>query len=515
MIVPYIETAIALIFIFTVLVMFHELGHYLTARAVGIRVEEFAFGFGPLIRRLFKRGDTEFTIRALPIGGFVKLVGMEQDQEHVKDGFQAQSVAKRALVIFAGPFASLLLGVVVFIMLGLFWGYEGREVTNRIALVDPQTEAYRVGLRAGDTITEVDGVRIYDGKQLVDTLSENPGRRLDLLVSRGGVSIHVAATPKWSVSYLGADWTFAKDNVGAIDSLYDESPAAKAGLMPDDQLVSINSDRIDSGPEMLKAMEAAGPRTAHIVVKRGNQMVQANVAPSIAWVTVGGTRWIFPQPQSSLGMDTSPPFRYTDVLLSVNGEEIESGELFIDALKMSQGGKANFIVDRDGAEKKIPVTLSPIGGKAYTIGYYSSRGRLGFQPEGKLEKVSVGTSIMTGLRAPLGFIAVLHHFNPKRDIGGPLVIGKMARSSVARGPYSVIFLLGALSMSLAFINLVPIPIVDGGHLVLLAIERLRRKRLTAEQMGWVNMVGFVILVMLFVAIMSSDISKFAQGLVPQ
>lgn len=440
---------------------------------------------------------------------------MEQGQEDVADGFQAQSIARRALVIFAGPFASLLLGVVVFIMLGLFWGYEGRETTNRIAIVNPQTEAYRVGLRAGDTITQVDGVRIHDGKQLVDTLSKNPGRRLKLVVRRSGRDISVAATPKWSVSYLGADWMFANDSVGVIGDLYDETPAAKAGLLPDDRLVSINGHRIDSGPGMLKAIEAAGPRTAHIVVKRGDQTVQADAAPSITWVSVGGVRWTFPQPQPSVGTDTSPPFKYTDVLLSVNGEEVRSGEQLIDALKMGQDDKAVFTVDRDGADKTIPVTVSPIGGKIYTVGYYVSRGRLGFRLESKLEKVSVTTSIMTGLQAPLGFIAALHHLNPKKDIGGPLLIGKMTRVSVARGIYSVIFLLGALSMSLAFINLVPIPIVDGGHLVLLLIERLRRKRLTAEQMGWVNMVGLVILVGLFVAIMSSDIAKLAQRLVPQ
>ena len=514
MIVPYIETAIALVLIFTILVMFHELGHYLTARAVGIRVEEFAFGFGPRIRRLFKRGDTEYTIRALPLGGFVKLAGMEQGQEDVTDGFQAQSIARRALVIFAGPFASLLLGVVVFIMLGLFWGYEGRETTNRIALVDPQTEAHRVGLRAGDTITEVDGVRIHDGRQLVDTLSKNPGRRLDLLVRRDGSDIRVAATPKWSVSYLGADWTFANDGVGVIGYLYDETPAARAGLLPDDRLVSINGSRIDSGPGMLKAIEAAGPRTAHIVVKRGGQTVQADAAPSITWVSVGGVRWT-PQWLPSVGTNTSSAFKYTDVLLSVNGREVRTGEQFTDALKMSQGDKAVFVVNRDGAEKSIPVTLSPSGGRAYSFGYYASRGRLGFQLESKLEDVSVGTSIVTGLQVPLVFIAALRHLNPKKDIGGPLMITKMTSVSVARGLRSVIFLLGALSMSLAFINLVPIPIVDGGHLVLLAIERLRRKRLTAEQMGWINMVGFVILVVLFVAIMSSDISKLAQGLVPQ
>ena len=95
------------------------------------------------------------------------------------------------------------------------------------------------------------------------------------------------------------------------------------------------------------------------------------------------------------------------------------------------------------------------------------------------------------------------------------MIGKITQSATARGPYWVIFTLGALSMSLAFINLIPIPIVDGGHLVLLVVEAIRRKRLTPEQMAVFNAIGIVILAALFIAIMSSDITKLARGLVPQ
>lgn len=510
----YIETAIALVFMFAVLVMFHELGHFLSARATGMRVEEFAFGFGPKLRTLFKRGDTEYTVRAFPLGGFVRIAGMEPGQEDVPDGFQAQSIIKRALVIFSGPLASLVLGVIVFIALGMFWGYEGMEFTNRVAMVEPRTEAYRVGLRAGDRITQIDGVIIGDGKQLVDIVNANPGQKIDLVINRGGEDVKASATPKWSVLYLDASWTFMKDNVGLLDRMSENSPAAKAGLKPDDRLLSINGAPITSGPDMVKAISAPGPKIAHITVKRGDRVVTADVAPSIEWVEAAGVRWVFPYRQPDIGKNSGTQFNYTDTLLSVNGRDVQTGEELIDALKMAKNGEVNLTVDRDGVKKTIIAPVNPQGG-GVSFGYYVSKGLLGFQPERKLVKATMGESLQTGLRAPLMYIAALQHINPSKDIGGPLMIGKITHSATARGLYQVLFTLGALSMSLAFINLLPIPIVDGGHLVLLLVEAIRRKRLTSEQMVVFNAIGFAILAALFIAIMSGDINKLLHNSVPR
>lgn len=513
--ITYIETAIALVFIFAVLVLFHELGHYLSARAVGMRVEEFAFGFGPKLGTLFKRADTEYTVRALPVGGFVRIAGMDPGQEDVADGFQAQSIIKRALVIFCGPLASLVLGVGVFMLLGVFWGYEGREITNRVAMVDPRTEAQRIGLQAGDRITEVNGVMIGDGKQLVDIINSNPGRKIDLVIQRGGEDVKASATPRWLVYYLEANWIFMKDNVGVLDRIAEDSSAAKAGLVPDDQLVSIDGTPITSGPGMVNAISSAGGRPVRITVKRDDQIVSVQATPPIAWVEAGGARWEFPSGQPNIGKNSGTPFSYVDMLLSVNSKEVETGEQLVDALKAAKSAEAGFTVDRNGEKKTIPALVNPDGGTNPNIGFYVSKGILGFQPEHKLEKATVGESIKTGLRAPLVFVAALRHINPGKDIGGPIVIGKITQSATARGSYQVIFTLGALSMSLAFINLIPIPIVDGGHLLLLVVEAIRRKRLTPEQMAVFNAIGIVILAALFIAIMSSDITKLARGLVPQ
>ena len=123
--ITYIETAIALVFIFAVLVLFHELGHYLPRGPSACAWRSSLSGLGRSSGLCSSAADTEYTVRAFPVGGFVKIAGMEPDQEDVADGFQAQSIIKRALVIFCGPLASLVLGVMVFIVLGMFWGYEG------------------------------------------------------------------------------------------------------------------------------------------------------------------------------------------------------------------------------------------------------------------------------------------------------------------------------------------------------------------------------------------------------
>ena len=193
----FIETAIALVLIFAVLVLFHEFGHFAAARLVGMRVEEFAFGFGPKMITLFKRGDTEYTLHPIPLGGFCKIAGMEPDEQDIPDGFQAQAIWKRALVIFAGPFMSFVLAVLVFVSLGVYWGFpDFAKVQNRVGAVNPQTEAYRMNLRAGDRILEINGARVTDGEQLTSFIHSRPGERINLVIDR-------AAGPSGRAGLLG------------------------------------------------------------------------------------------------------------------------------------------------------------------------------------------------------------------------------------------------------------------------------------------------------------------------
>lgn len=513
-ILSYVQSGIALIFIFAVLVMFHELGHYLAARACGIRVEEFAFGFGPKLITLFKRGDTEYTVHPFPLGGFVKLAGMDPGQEDVADGFQAQSVGRRAFVIFSGPFASLLLGVVVFLILGLVWGYPGPELTNRVAMVSPQTEAHRIDLRAGDRITEINGVLIDDGAQMLTLINSNPGRRIGLVHERRGQEFKKEATPMWEITYLGAQWRFAKPNVGVVEGVSETGPAGKAGVHKGDVIKAINGTPIRTAEDIERVIGENGLEKVSLTLQRGDESINVEATPIVEWVRVGGARWRFPGAYVD-SATSSTPVRLDDVLVSVDGEEVKNAQQFMDAIRRGTRPDARFVVMREGKEQVFGLRILPEDREELQHGAYIARGILGFMPDSKLVKTSAGESIMIGLRTPLVFAQRLMKIDVKQDVGGPIMIAKMTHTTSALGPYYLLSLMGGLSMSLAFINLLPIPVVDGGHLMILGIEKVRRKRLTPEQMGVFTLVGMAIIMALIVVVMSSDILKLINNLTPQ
>ncbi|MCX6343837.1 MAG: RIP metalloprotease RseP [Armatimonadetes bacterium] len=510
----YIQTAIAFVFIFAVLVLFHELGHYISARLTGMRVDEFAFGFGPRIVRLFKRGDTEYTVRAFPLGGFVKIAGMEPGEENIADGFQAQAIWKRVLVIFCGPLASSVLAILVFLVLGLFWGYPSpNDTTNRVATVEPQTEAARIGLRAGDQILKINNVRISTGKQMTDIIHNSTGKPINLIIIKNGATLKKTATPKWMVEYLGALWRFMESDQGVLYKIAEESPAAKAGLKADDQLLRINGKLIRSGADMTYAIKTAGLLPVHIEVKRNNKIVLAKATPYINWVQVKGVRWFFSEGYAGIIDTKDNAIKYADIIKSVNGKTIANGTQLVEAI--GTNSRLSMVIEREAQQVTIDLLLSKSDLKEVKSGLFASMGILGFQPETKLVKVGAGEAIKTAMNIPVDMLKMIGKIRLNKDIGGPLLIGVMTHSSVERGPYWVFWMLGSLSMSLAFINLLPIPIVDGGHLVLLVVEAIRRKRLTAEQMQVFQMIGLVILIGIFILVMWSDVFKISQGLVPQ
>lgn len=522
-----LETAIALVFIFAVLVMFHELGHFIAARAVGIRVEEFAFGFGPKLMRLFKRGDTEYTVHPVPLGGFVKLAGMEPGEEDIPDGFQAQARWKRALVIFAGPFASFLLAVIVFLFVGVYFGFPDlTKPANRVGMVNPETEAARIGLRAGDWVIRIDGTRITDGRQMTNIIHASPGEQIRLVIRRDGRRMVKIGTAQWMISYLGASWSFMLTNHAKVEGVVDGSPAKRAGIQPEDELVSINGRRIIGGRDMVEAIKATRNATVTMELLRDGKLVTVKAKPDIEWVRFAGVKWGFP---GAIAQEDRDKIRRGDKLLSVNGTTIKSGQQLASMWQRLSSSKAKIPdselqsvelkLRRADKPEAIETVTMRVKDSQIEVGYYDAIGLLGFLPEPTLVRAGIGESIARGLsdtgRRALFLIRVLTSEDIKESVGGPLMIASVTRSAVALGPYWILSTLAGLSLSLAFINLVPIPILDGGHLLIIAVEAIRRKRLTKEQMQAVQAIGLAMIALLFVVVMLADIAKFAGGKVPQ
>lgn len=183
------------VFAFGLMILAHELGHFLAARASGITVHAFGIGFGPPIFR-FRRGATVYSINLLPFGGYVRMAGEEFDEVTTPDSFRAKSVLQRMLVVASGPLMNFVLAVVLLALSVATWGLPV-GVTNRIAEVRAGWPAEEAGLRPGDRIIAIDGRPVPSGEQMVRTIHRSAGRPLRLRVVRDGVTFEVTVTPRW------------------------------------------------------------------------------------------------------------------------------------------------------------------------------------------------------------------------------------------------------------------------------------------------------------------------------
>jgi regulator of sigma E protease len=198
------------IIMLSILVVLHELGHFIVARRNGVRVNEFSLGMGPqIVGWTSKRSGTLYSIRMLPIGGYCAMQGedgktseAEQQREFQQtktcddDNFQAKSTWRRLAIVLAGPAANFLLTYLILLVAALAFGVAGDHSDPVVAFVVPDSPAAKAGLQIGDKIVALDGVAITSGKQLVTTIHGSLGKKLDLTYQRSGVASNVAVVPR-------------------------------------------------------------------------------------------------------------------------------------------------------------------------------------------------------------------------------------------------------------------------------------------------------------------------------
>jgi regulator of sigma E protease len=189
---------LTLIVTLAILVLFHETGHFLAAKAVGLRVHEFAFGFGPQLLRIGKRNETEYTVHAIPAGGYVRIAGMDPGEEEESDGYYSKPYWQRAVVLLAGPFMNFLLAVLIFCAMGPIVGLPEQKATDYVMVgsVGAGSEAERVGLHPGDKIFGIVGIAKGDPDKIISTIHKSAGKELTLEVRRDGKVLTVRGTPE-------------------------------------------------------------------------------------------------------------------------------------------------------------------------------------------------------------------------------------------------------------------------------------------------------------------------------
>jgi len=189
-------TIVSTLVVFSILVYVHELGHYVAARLAGIRVDEFGFGYPPRVAVLFKRGDTEYTLNAIPIGGFVRMAGMPGDENPTDpEGFSSKGRGARIVTLLAGSVMNILLAVLLFVAVSLIG--EPVEVERlEIIQVVGQSPAYEAGISYGDVILAVEGEPVQNFYELSRWVDRRAGRSMTMTLDRAGREVNVVLTPR-------------------------------------------------------------------------------------------------------------------------------------------------------------------------------------------------------------------------------------------------------------------------------------------------------------------------------
>ena len=434
-------TLLAFLFVLGVLIFVHELGHFLAARRLGVRVLTFSLGFGPKLLK-FKRGDTEYAISAIPLGGYVKMAGEnpEDARSGSPDEFLSRTKWERFQVLIAGPAMNIILAVVVMAIV-LAQGAEVpayQDAAPVVGAVTPGSAAERVGIRAGDRILTVAGDEIDTWEDLYIQIGTRPDRDVALTLLRDGRTEAVTVRP-------AAEGRF---EVGDI------------GVLPD-------------------------------------------VSPSVRSVNPG-------EPADRAGV------RAGDVIYAVNGERVIFARQLAEAISRNAGKPIDLTIRRDGQEQHISVTPEQRGDRGL-IGIAINEATKPFDP-GPLEaiRLSVERNIeFSGLIfRTLGGLFIGE--TSVRQLQGPVAIAQLSGESAAAGWIALFTLMASISLNLGLLNLMPIPVLDGGHILIMALEGIARRDFSMAVKEKMLLAGFVLLMMLMVTVIYNDLMRIPliQNLIP-
>ena len=436
------NTIIGMILALGVIILVHEWGHFIAARFFGVRVDVFSVGFGP---RLFgvKRGDTDWRISALPLGGYVRMAG--QDITEIDSGDSKPTGApdelmskkrwQRAVISFAGPAVNLIFPIL------LLAGYY--------------------------------------------VISGQP---------------HAA--------YL--------DKPAVITNMAENSTASKAGLQSGDKIVSVNGTKVSSWEEAQKALYT-GPtdKPAKIEVEANDttRLLELNlkqdpydhplgylpIAPVIGQIVPG-------KPASHAGLKTG------DIVKSVDAQQIQYWDQFVDLVRGSGGKPLQLTVERKG--QPVVLSVTPQRGAAdpseknYQIGI-APEVNLAYRHIGPTEAIQSAT-IQTGniIGETFGVLGKLFSGRVSvKELQSVVGISRAAGEAVSMGSFAIISFMALISVNLGILNLLPIPILDGGHILLLSLEGLRRRDFSLAFKERFIQVGLVFLLVLFAYVMYNDVVR--------
>ncbi|MBW3572428.1 MAG: RIP metalloprotease RseP [Gemmatimonadetes bacterium] len=440
-------TILATLIALSVLILIHEFGHFFAAKSVDIAAPRFSLGLGPRVAG-FKWGETDFVISAIPLGGYVKMAGMEDDEgmEALEGGeaappvdpartFDAKPLWARAWVISAGVIMNLLFALLANIVLAAAQGEPYVAETRLAPITTVGGSAAQVAqIPMGARVTTVAGRPVASYDEMIRALEAAPAGPVALgLENRPAVTLTVPPPGASRDTLLGVLRPLSDPVLGRIEPDY---PAAAAGLRPGDRIVSVDGVAVATWPQVVERVRASPGKPLALVVERGGERRPVTLTPR--------------------------------------------------------------------AEQERGATVGKIGASelpqiAYRrLGFGAALG-VGWEQTVRMVELLLTTlrDLFTGALSP-------------RNLGGLLAIGEASGQSAEEGPFTYLSFLAFLSVNLAVLNLLPIPILDGGHLMFLAIEAVRGRPLSLEARIRLSHLGLIIVVGLMLWANGNDVVRLVE-----
>jgi regulator of sigma E protease len=428
-----VTTILSFVFVLGVLIFVHELGHFLMARRIGVRVLTFSLGFGPKILS-FKRGDTEYAISAIPLGGYVKMAGENPEDARTgsSDEFLSKTKWQRFQVLVMGPVMNLALAWVVMALV-LYQGAPTPAFEDQPVVIGSFVEnsvGKAAGLQVGDRITEVNGEPVADWEDFGLAVVPKANRQIFLTVERDGKTFRQPVTPA-SVS------KFEMGDLGILPVLNPQvaivnagEAAEAAGLQRGDVILSAAGERNVAQQRLIALFQANPDTPVPLEVRRGTEVRQVVVTPR----KVGDTA-------------------------------------------------------------RIGATLREAEIREYQPGFFEA-----FQLSA-VQNWEWTQLILTTLKG------LFTADTPVKQLMGPVGIAEMSGNAASAGWIPLFTLMAMISLNLGLLNLMPIPVLDGGHIMILALEGVSRRDFSMKVKEKMLLVGFVLLVTLMVTVIYNDLTR--------
>ena len=434
---------VAFTFVLGVLIFVHELGHFVMARRIGVRVLTFSLGFGPKLLS-FRRGDTEYCVSAIPLGGYVKMAGESPDDARTgaSDEFLSKTKWQRFQVLVMGPVMNLALAVIVMALV-LYQGAQLPAFESQPVVVGglvEQSVAAAAGVQVGDRIVSVEGEDVPHWRALTFAIATRTQRPTSLGINRDGKYIDLTVVPssmdKYGTGGIGVlPWAHPQ-----ISEVRPNQPAAEAGLMAGDVVLAAGGEKNVLYDRLLVLIRGSEGKPLQFEVRRGTELHSVTVVPRM--------------------LEGGPKIGAT--IRRIETRTLKPG--LIEAFKLS--------VEQNWEWSALIVK---------TLGGLFTR----------------ETSV--------------------KQLMGPVAIAGLSGEAAQQDSWIPLFtLMAMISLNLGLLNLMPIPVLDGGHITILALESISRRDFSMKVKEKMLLAGFVLLLMLMVTVIYNDLMRiqWIERLVP-